>query len=123
MPSSAFLKELNLQNYEITPTGKDSPPRRDYQYKKSTSKYYIANFFGLNPTSLDITNTIYLTPTTVEDFLIYMAFNYEKFSIVIRVENETCSTLYGCNNLDDRTKKFIEETNATLYLNPAVTQP
>lgn len=60
---------------------------------------------------------------TVEDFLIYMAFTFNHFPVVIRIEAETSSTLYGCENLDDQVKCFIEETNANLYINPDVLQP
>lgn len=57
---------------------------------------------------------------TVEDFVIFIAFEFSDYPLVIRIETETMTTLYGVHEINDEIKQFIEESNATLYINPAV---
>lgn len=119
IPSSNFLHELILQNYGLTPTGDEDPPRKKYCYSLGKGCYHIAYFFEINPSNLSIKeNTIWLTTLTIEDFLIFQAFNFDLFHFVISVENEDGNTLYGFNVMNEETITFLHQSQATLYVNP-----
>lgn len=117
--SSNSLQELHLQNYGLIPTGNEDPPRKEYRYSPHEGRYHIANFFGINPSNLSTEkNTIWLTTITVDDFLIFQAFNFDRFFFVFAVGNEDGNTLYGCKVMNNEAATFLIQSHATLYVNP-----
>lgn len=118
-PKDLGLHELKIENLGFIPTGKESSPRKEYR-RTNDGRYHLASFFGIDPVILINAPCIWLTPMTVEDFVIFIAFEFSDYPLVIRIETETMTTLYGVHEINDEIKQFIEESNATLYINPAV---
>lgn len=109
--------EINIQRYGLTNTGNEDylSPRKEYALNDA-GLAVLRQFFNINITDF----SIWLTPKTVEDLLIFNAFS-EGFNYVLANSDDDVTTLYASD--DD---KFIQdnlETASGVYINPKLFLP
>lgn len=113
--SSTPPTELNIQKLGMTHRGIEDThsPRKEYQLNENSRKL-LSTFFNI-PLSNRI-KTIWLTPATIEDLLIFHAFTMENFKMVFVIPTDEHRTLYGSNEDD----AIISAVKASIesYINP-----
>lgn len=108
------LLELSVQYIGLTPSGLEDvhSPRREYRLTDDGAKN-LSNFFHF--TLPKKTTVIWLTPATIEDLLIFHAFNVDNLKAVF-ITSDDHRTLYGTN--DDATIENSVASNLEVYINP-----
>lgn len=114
-PSSTTpLLELSVQYIGLTPSGVEEvhSPRREYRLTNDGAKN-LSNFFHfIIPKKTEV---IWLTPATIEDLLIFHAFNVDNLKAVL-ITTDDCRTLYGTN--DDTIIEDSIASDLEVYINP-----
>jgi len=92
------MTPLHISNLGLTATGqeKENDPRREYRFNEK-GRYILGHFFEMNPKvfrELD-DRTIWLMPASVEDLLIFHAFEIEKHRFVIITLDNNCRELFS----------------------------
>jgi len=108
------MHELSIQTFGLTPSGVEDThsPRREYRLSPDGTKN-LSRFFNITLPKKN--STIWLTPATIEDFLIFHAFCIEDLKAVF-VDIHEGRTLYGTN--DDKTIERSIGSNLEVYINP-----
>lgn len=115
--------ELTAKDLGLTLTGARDQltPRQEYQFN-SDGRYLIAEFFILSPQIFlgAIPRTIWLTPATVEDLLIYFAFvkKTHKYVHIDEAKETRTRTIFAFNDSQQAKQLFAEGQN--VLVNPSL---
>ena len=114
------MTPLHIIDLGLTPTGKEDEynPRKEYKLTK-TGAYNLAHFLGLDAQSILANKMVQLTPATVEDFLIFHAFN-QKRKFVIIVQKKDGDEVTREHYVTDDKEEAIFSKNAGNYVIPNI---